>query len=360
MIKGKKYLIGIDLLRGLAAFAVYYYHQHIGSLLAEYTGIETLGYTDVIGAEYAVPLFFLTSGFCIHLANMKSVDSRTPLNLKRYYLNRFWRIYPTYFIVLLLSVGINNITGWQEKATLPDFLFHFFTLQGYSVTYFNSINLVLWTITVEIAFYLVYPVYYYIQLKYSSNSALLFSAIISCCSILLFYITSPDMNPPKYYLFTNLWFGWCLGAWICNQVMEQPSYFKSARWYIISFILLLVFVFVFLFNWTNDLLIKNIVYTIIWAPLLVWLLSKEGFLESHKKLLKIPLMIGLSSYSLYLLHEPLINLKNYLIHLTGNSQLRLILMIISIFLIPAIAYLSYLLFERPFMIYRKSMLNESR
>jgi peptidoglycan/LPS O-acetylase OafA/YrhL len=77
--------ISIDIARAMAALGVFYYHQHIGSLLAKYSGVEWLKLTDSFGASYAVPLFFLISGYCIHLSNLKYVRAGRALPLREYY-----------------------------------------------------------------------------------------------------------------------------------------------------------------------------------------------------------------------------------------------------------------------------------
>ena len=63
---------------------------------------------------YAVVLFFLISGFCIHYPNT-SANARP--SWKTYLVRRFWRIYLAYFAALLLTVGISYIclTLWGDK-----------------------------------------------------------------------------------------------------------------------------------------------------------------------------------------------------------------------------------------------------
>src|SRR5476649_1859072 len=89
-------VIAIDILRALAALGVFYYHNHSGDMLAKYSGLSWLRYTDAFGATYAVPLFFLISGYCIHWSNIKYLKAKRSLPLKEYYVRRFLRIYPAY------------------------------------------------------------------------------------------------------------------------------------------------------------------------------------------------------------------------------------------------------------------------
>jgi peptidoglycan/LPS O-acetylase OafA/YrhL len=59
--------------------------------------------------------------------------------------------------------------------------------------------------------------------------------------------------------------------------------------------------------------------------------------------------IGLSSYSLYLLHDPLISLKNFLSHKYLATPLQPFGVFIGILIIPLIAWFSYVYIEKEFM-----------
>jgi hypothetical protein len=82
-------LVSIDILRAIAVLGVFFYHQHIGSLIVLYTVIPVIGWIDNFGASYAVPLFFLISGYCIHLSNLKYMGESRHLPLNEYYKRRF-------------------------------------------------------------------------------------------------------------------------------------------------------------------------------------------------------------------------------------------------------------------------------
>src|SRR5476649_2570770 len=110
-----KKIIAIDLLRALAALGVFYYHNRAGSMIAKYSGLSFFNYTDAFGATYAVPLFFLISGYCIHASNIKYVKANQSLPLKEYYKRRFLRIYPPYFVALLFAIGVNYLMGAAHK-----------------------------------------------------------------------------------------------------------------------------------------------------------------------------------------------------------------------------------------------------
>lgn len=350
-MSNKSSLISIDILRAIAALSVFFYHQHIGSLLAKYSGIPLMGLTDNFGAQYGVPLFFLISGYCIHLSNIKYLKTCQSIPLKQYYKRRFLRIYPPYLVALLFTMIVNYFT-YSKVPPLTDIVVHLFSLQGFSVHYFNTINLVLWAISVELAFYLIYPLFYYIRLKYSLNKALLFVLLVSSISIILFSLKSKISLPGRFCVF-NLWFSWCCGAYLADKyTLDKKSLFKPA----FAFIYLsIIAAFIFTRVIPNQL---SIVYDqlniLIWTAPLIYLITKEDLLVKHSTLLTRMLAnIGLSSYSLYLLHEPFITLKNFLSHRYLPAQFQLAGVSIGIFAIPVIAWYSFKYVEKPFTTRKK-------
>ncbi|KQC02427.1 acyltransferase [Pedobacter sp. Hv1] len=345
-------LIAIDILRFIAAISVYYYHHNIGWILAKTTNIKILEYTNIIGSSFAVPLFFIVSGFCIHLSSHR-IALNTFMSIKQYFLKRFLRIYPPYLIAIFFSIVVSIITNYIPLPNKPDLFIHLFNLQGLSIKYFSTINIVLWTITIEMFFYLFYPLFNSIQHRYNVSKALLFSAVISIISISYFQLSKSELSLPQQYLFSNLIFSWCFGAWICDTHLKNPAYFKTQKWIITSLIIIVLFIISNYFSWKNDVLIKYNLKILICAPILVLFISKEKYFQRYKKWLTIPIAIGISSYSLYLFHVPLIYLKNFVIIHYVHVEYRSVIMVIGILTIPAISYCCYRLLENPFIIYAK-------
>lgn len=352
MIK-KKPLISIDILRAIAALGVFSYHQHICFFIAKYTGITAIGQVDNFGAEFAVPLFFLISGYCIHLSNLKYIAEHKQLPLKEYYRRRFLRIYPPYLVALAFTIIVNYLT-YKNLPSLTDILIHIFVLQGFTIPYFNTINLVLWTISIEIAFYLIYPVFYYIRLKYSLNKALLFSLLISCISI-SYFLTKETLSLPQYYCVFNLWFAWCCGAYLADKAVSNAAGLKKPIFIVLYLVIAAAFLTIrFIPNKLH--IIYYQLNILIWMGPLVFITSKDGWLIKHYSLFtKIIAGIGLSSYSLYLLHEPLIALKNFLGHRFLPTNLQLAGITIGIIIIPIICWYSFKFIEKPFTVRKKNV-----
>jgi len=342
-------LVSIDIARAIAAFGVFYYHQHIGSMLSQYTGISWLQYTDTFGATFAVPLFFLISGYCIHLSNIKYIKADEPLPVKAYYIRRFRRLYPPYAAALLLSIAVALITQPGYHLSLADTLVHIFLLQGFTVNYFTSINVVLWTISVEVAFYIIYPVFYYLRRKYLLDKALLATLAVSVISITCFSFSGNNSYPAIYFVL-NIWFSWCSGAYLADKVKLGESNLSKPVYKIIYAVILVAFILFKVAGFTKYVIIDYQLNILVWTAPLVLLLRAEGWLSSKNNLvIEIAAKIGLSSYSLYLLHEPLIALKNYCAHAFLPQKLHQAGVVAGIIIIPFIAWFSYKYIEKPFM-----------
>lgn len=348
-----KNFVCIDLLRFVAAFSVYWYHNHIGNWLFKKTSLFFFNFTDYFGSTYAVPLFFFISGFCIHLSHVKSLNRGESLNLKVYFSRRFWRIVPPYLVALLISVATNKLINPSFETQGTDILLHIFCLQGFSETYFNSINVVFWTITVELCFYLLYPIFYIYAKKYRIENALLFSFLVSISSVALTLLTKEEISAPYRFNALNLWGAWSFGAYLSNEAVLDSRFYKNNFWRFALWLSATLFILTFFLSFKNDFLIKDNINIVIWSPVLIVILRFENIFQRHKEKLSILIKMGLSSYSLYLIHEPLMNIKNYLLDEIASGQTRTVGLVIGIFIIPSIAYIYYLMFEKPFIRYSK-------
>src|SRR5262249_40945938 len=104
----------IDALRGVAILLVVAYHagplefrmpsyRDDGWLALPSLGWRWLAVPVFHCGFPGVPLFFVLSGFCIHLraARTRAGAAARP-RLRDFFLRRFWRIYPPYWIALAL------------------------------------------------------------------------------------------------------------------------------------------------------------------------------------------------------------------------------------------------------------------
>lgn len=214
---GRDFIPQIDGLRFVAIITVIMYHVRL-------IGLFHLGHqpdepvTDPVSAgfsagHYGVQLFFLISGFILalpfarqHLAGGKPVD------LRGYFLRRLTRIEPPYLIHLailfLLCVFIYRHQPLHEAMYGNQGWWRYcVTHLGASLFYANGFifrahpypNMVLWSLEVEVQFYLVAPVLAKIFLVKSApvRRTLLVGAILIIQGVITFL-------PPGYLVWASL------------------------------------------------------------------------------------------------------------------------------------------------------------
>jgi peptidoglycan/LPS O-acetylase OafA/YrhL len=160
----------LDTVRALAVLLVVLHHTWAvaGSPGLEVDlGVTSLSLSDALsGAGLGVDIFFVLSGFLLSLPWHKAArDGRARPSLPRYYLRRFLRIAPPYWFMLmvmcLLMAGTTipwpAIGGSDGVRAL---VAHFFFVQYLfpsTAGDFAGVNGSLWTLTIEMIFYITLP-----------------------------------------------------------------------------------------------------------------------------------------------------------------------------------------------------------
>lgn len=153
---GRSRLASLDWVRVALALAVLLYHLGGTIALPKYFGYS--GFATVFGSGGArVPFFFVLSGFL--LAHLHAREVSQPARLWSFMRRRLLRIYPTYWIILLLVMGATLLTPeLRGKVPAdPTVLAKTFLL----VTQDREVGgptgapliIVAWTLHFEIAFY---------------------------------------------------------------------------------------------------------------------------------------------------------------------------------------------------------------
>ena len=141
-------LPGLDGLRAVGVFAVIIAHAQI---------------TRALPGDFGPTAFFVLSGFLITRILLRERNRTGAVSIPRFYLGRTLRIFPAYYVFLVLSYFLDARAG-QRWST--GFLTNAVT---YTVNYFNAFNhhpttsiAHAWSLGVEEQFYLLWPIVFVI------------------------------------------------------------------------------------------------------------------------------------------------------------------------------------------------------
>lgn len=153
-----RYFPCIDGLRAVAAVMVVAFHvaERAGLNRADTTS-WVADYTSQLG-RLGVAVFFTISGFLLYRPFAAAhLEGRPAPALGRYFRRRFLRIFPAYWLALL-GFALLASPAVRDSIT-ADLLLRISLLQGYSKDLALSGVSVAWTLTIELTFYLVVPLY---------------------------------------------------------------------------------------------------------------------------------------------------------------------------------------------------------
>lgn len=242
---GRNFIPQIDGLRFIAIMAVIAYHVrnvvlfHFG--LNPEAGPETGGFAGrvFITGRYGVPLFFAISGFILSLPFARAVLERRQVSLKEYYLRRVTRIEPPYLIHLLFLLVIcaplyHRLPSHPYVYHNPEWLR--FTLGHIlaSLVYANGFvygahpypNVVLWSLEVEVQFYLLAPFLarmFLIRDAWRRRTLLIVLVLLGCLSGLFdeHYRVSASLAGNLQYFLVGFLLGYCFCAGLCCSSLER-------------------------------------------------------------------------------------------------------------------------------------------
>ncbi|MEO1747463.1 MAG: acyltransferase [Pseudomonadota bacterium] len=145
--------VWLDCLRTLAILLVLLRHgQRALEAGPSHNAIEILSLNGWAGVD----LFFLLSGYLVTSGLLRSHAGLTGDGVKLYISKRFFRIAPAYFVVLALVIaGYFPLYEISRENLLNRFVAHLFFLQDLAPSDFN---VVFWSLGVEVKYYAIIPI----------------------------------------------------------------------------------------------------------------------------------------------------------------------------------------------------------
>jgi peptidoglycan/LPS O-acetylase OafA/YrhL len=153
-----------DLLRLFAALEVLLLHSF------SRLNLKVPLFFEVMSNFPGVLMFFIMSGFMI------SASLERSSSLKKYFTNRFTRIYPALILCIIVTVVVIYFSSGISFASKEGVTWFFLQCIGiiYTPSFltpfgFGSYNGSLWTIPLELQFYMVLPVVYFIVTRFTKD-----------------------------------------------------------------------------------------------------------------------------------------------------------------------------------------------
>jgi peptidoglycan/LPS O-acetylase OafA/YrhL len=306
----------------------------------------------------SVWMFFSLSGFLIVRKLFGEKIKTNSINLKRFFLNRIYRIFPLYYLVLIYGFI-------HYQIILPKLGFQFENsyniLEGIllSVTFFSNIFLtyspggiieILWSIGIEEQFYLaIAPLFYFLPKSKLKTTLILLTVVF----LLLFISnTFPLLKAYKMYFFFFTFSG------LCSVYFEKTNFNNLFSNLIYLTTLMYLFSNLFKINLNEN---EYYIFSMILFGLFLTVLSKKPIFILENQTLKY---LGTISYGIYMFHAiamqivGLVYIKLQIENKTPSYLYILSYTFLIIFLTIIMAHLSYKYYESYFLKFKKPTTHE--
>lgn len=364
----------LDGIRGIAVLMVFLYHtwgngggNKIEFLNKDFTFLLMWGHLGV-NLFYVLSGFLLFKPFCeMYYTNNGEVD------IKKYFIKRALRILPVYYVFIALSVILTN-PNYISTAGFKIILINTFFMQNFFINIVPLLNGVVWTLAVEVQFYILLPLiarfFYGKRNKIALPLTIIF---VLGYRLLLYVIIKPVLTGidfPFYYATEYNILGcidnFAIGMTIANiYLYYKNNKISYSKWiniskYIVWILPINIIILSYnYYNWRLGTEIsQSVVFTfffdiysyISYAILFIYVLFHESKLKNilSNNLLRI---FGVIGYSMYIWHLPILNYllnTNFVSKVDGWSK-YLHLLILAIVIIIPFSTAMYIFVEKYFI-----------
>jgi peptidoglycan/LPS O-acetylase OafA/YrhL len=293
----------VDGLRAVAVLTVVYLHGlSIAHIVAPVWIIDTVAF-----GAHGVDLFFVISGFCLAYPSLARVRSeqRYELDVPGYVARRLLRIPPPYWAAILVLFAGERLGVFQPSggAAIHDVIAQILFMNQWG----HMLSSAFWTLPIEFRWYFLFPALLWLYVRMPRA----FAVLGILCPIV--YLTTPygpvDLGTIATFM---------LGIWLADlQITESPL--RSV--FGLMALPLLALAIVLEPSMINARFIPKVTQGFIGAePIAAFgmfcFAAGAGTFGRLRRLLELRLVrfIGLISYSVYLLHLPIIDSLEHNLH----------------------------------------------
>lgn len=298
-----RYLPFVDGLRGIAILLVVFSH---------------IGLEQIIPGKLGVTLFFFISGYLITSLLLDEKEKTGHILLTHFYLRRFFRLYPALLCMILLGIAA---TQWFKcSLSIHDITGALFYYSNYYIGWFRSpvadcsrMLDILWSLSVEEHFYVLYPFLFTIFLNQYTRERLryfIWIVLALCIAAIVFRwqiylsIEQPEDIAGRIYFSSHTRMDSILWGCLCALIGKySPQFFQRLQQKTIWFL-------------GCSLVVASLVIPFFWYKQLfqfttqgLGLLLLLPYLHTNNQLFITRILIhpwlifiGKISYSLYLFH----------------------------------------------------------
>jgi peptidoglycan/LPS O-acetylase OafA/YrhL len=345
---GQKVLPEIDGLRFLAILLVIFSHVLMSIVKTlprfDYSTMRKENFLFYLMSKgpVGVLIFFCLSGFIIALPFAKQTFESLPL--KDFYFRRLKRISPPYWIALGVVFILNAWFQVQEFQGLGHFFASIFYCHNLVFGNWSNVLPVAWSLEIEIQFYLLAPFILWIYFK----SAIQYRRLVFFALMFIAPFLQIGIDLQAFHLHQSFlnFFQYFFAGILCADLYQHPPQLSQSL-ALLTFMMGIVLILVCL---------KGGFYQKLGMPFAILMLV-FGVLkhEGVRKFFSINWMskVGVFSYSIYLIHYPLIYLLSlqlaFLFSTTGFETTFLIQALIGLPIVYLFGVLFFVLIEKPFM-----------
>ena len=302
-----------------------------------------------------VPIFFVISGFLVSA----SWERSAPQGVGAYFKNRFLRIYPALWVCFFISLGsvfiiykpnfsLVELGKWVIAQLTIGQIYNPDILRGYGV---GTLNGSLWTIPVEIQFYILLPLIYFVFNRKNWNPVLLGGVMIGFILINQVYLS---LAAGERSLVVKLFgvtllpylFLFLLGLFLQKNLKFVAKYLKGKA----LLILLIYIIWILISHILHIRYLGNYLNPI--SALILGALT-ISFAYSYEDRFSKVLRGNDISYGVYIYHMVVVNA---LLHISRFSPLGNLL--VMFLLTISISFLSWKLVEKPALALKKTSLRD--